>query len=79
MMDSNSGSLMSLSQQAMSIWGKSDRGEGVSWLPLFVHMADSAGVAQKLWDEWLPRACGDDPSISSAMRQRMRCSPYMRG
>lgn len=55
MVSSISSSLVPLSQQAVSIWGKSDRGENVSWLPLFVHMTDSANVAEKLWNEWLPR------------------------
>lgn len=39
---------------ARRAWGKHDRAtEG--WLPLRQHMADSAAVAGKLWDEWLPR------------------------
>jgi CRISPR-associated endonuclease/helicase Cas3 len=42
-----------LSKQARSIWGKSDYGIGERWLPLYVHMADSASVISHLWDEWL--------------------------
>lgn len=43
-----------LSLAARRAWGKHDRAtEG--WLPLRQHMADSAAVAGKLWDEWLPR------------------------
>lgn len=43
-----------LSRQACSLWGKSDYGEGERWLPLFVHMLDSAGIAGRLWDWWVP-------------------------
>lgn len=45
-----------LSAAARSLWGKSDYGEGECWLPLYVHMADAAGVAGRLWDRWLPKA-----------------------
>jgi CRISPR-associated endonuclease Cas3-HD len=48
--------LGSLSAAARSLWGKSDYGEGECWLPLYVHMADAAGVAGRLWDRWLPKA-----------------------
>lgn len=41
---------------ARSLWGKSDYGEGECWLPLYVHLADAAGVAGRLWDCWLPKA-----------------------
>lgn len=43
-----------LSAQARSLWGKSDYGEGEQWLPLYLHMVDSAYVARRLWDQWLP-------------------------
>ncbi|MFJ8676392.1 type I-E CRISPR-associated protein Cse1/CasA [Streptomyces sp. NPDC093589] len=42
-----------LSLPARRAWGKHDRGTE-SWLPLWRHMADSAAVAGRLWDEWLP-------------------------
>lgn len=45
-----------LSDQARSLWGKSDYGVGESWLPLYVHMADSAGIASRLWNSWVPRS-----------------------
>lgn len=47
---------VSLSDQARSLWGKSDYGVGESWLPLYVHMADSAGVAERLWNSWVSRS-----------------------
>lgn len=50
-----SGELGSLTAAARSLWGKSDYGEGECWLPLYVHLADAAGVAGRLWDCWLPK------------------------
>ena len=45
-----------LSRAARSLWGKSDYGMGEEWLPLYVHMHDSACVAGALWDAWVPRS-----------------------
>lgn len=61
-----------LSEQAASLWGKSDYGEGERWLPLFLHMCDSARVARGLWELWVPkgtkatiaRAFYDDESLA---------------
>ncbi|MEU1278547.1 CRISPR-associated helicase Cas3' [Streptomyces sp. NPDC005805] len=47
-----------LSAAARTVWAKhdNDRAKGADrWMPLWRHMADSAAVAGKLWDEWLPR------------------------
>lgn len=43
-----------LSPEALSLWAKKGRDGSLTWLPLVIHMADSAGVAGKLWDAWLP-------------------------
>ncbi len=46
-----------LSVTAKHLWAKKsvDPLNGhLSWLPLSVHMTDTAGVAEKLWDRWLP-------------------------
>lgn len=40
-----------LSQQARSIWAKT--GGPTEWLPLVQHMADSASIAELLYDNWL--------------------------
>lgn len=48
-----------LSKAARSLWAKSDYGEGVSWLPLYIHMHDAFSVACRLWDEWLPSGMRD--------------------
>lgn len=44
-----------ISAAAQSVWAKSDRDTGDS-LSLWHHMQDSAAVAGKLWDDWLPRS-----------------------
>ncbi|WP_267882887.1 MULTISPECIES: type I-E CRISPR-associated protein Cse1/CasA [unclassified Streptomyces] len=44
-----------MSPAARSAWAKHDR-KSDGWLPLWRHMADSAAVAGKLWDEWLPES-----------------------
>ncbi|BBA99031.1 putative CRISPR-associated helicase [Actinacidiphila reveromycinica] len=43
-----------LAGAARTVWAKHDRGTD-KWLPLWRHMADSAAVAELLWDHWLPR------------------------
>ena len=48
--------LPKLSRPARALWAKSDYGEGDAWLPLYVHMYDSARVADRLWDAWIPRS-----------------------
>ncbi len=42
-----------LSPASRTAWGKHDR-LTEQWLPLWRHMADSAAVAGRLWDEWVP-------------------------
>ncbi|MCX2969485.1 MULTISPECIES: type I-E CRISPR-associated protein Cse1/CasA [Streptomyces] len=44
-----------LSPAALTAWAKHDR-KTEGWLPLWRHMADSAGVAGKLWEHWVPRS-----------------------
>ncbi|WP_046468440.1 CRISPR-associated helicase/endonuclease Cas3 [Allosalinactinospora lopnorensis] len=48
--------LAGLTERARSAWAKSSReDEDDAWLPLWCHMADSAEIAGRLWDHWLPR------------------------
>ncbi|MHB1418238.1 MAG: HD domain-containing protein [Bacillota bacterium] len=42
-----------LSQKALSLWSKKSKDGSLFWLPLATHIADSAVVAQKLWNRWL--------------------------
>jgi CRISPR-associated endonuclease Cas3-HD len=48
------------------VWAKHDF-ESDGWLPLHRHMADSAAVAGKLWDAWLPAQVRDH--VSAALPQ----------
>lgn len=42
-----------LSLAAKSLWAKKARDGSSLWLPLFVHLSDSSGVAKKLWKDWV--------------------------
>ncbi|MFF5447117.1 type I-E CRISPR-associated protein Cse1/CasA [Streptomyces sp. NPDC012888] len=42
-----------LTPAARSVWAKYDQ-KAEKWLPLWRHMADSAAMARRLWDEWTP-------------------------
>ncbi len=46
---------LKLSTQAKAIWGKTNRADDTEWLPLYVHMVDSAAMATKIWDTWVPK------------------------
>ena len=48
-----------LSKQARSLWGKSDGDEEACWLPLYMHMLDSEGIAGRLWENCLVEDVGD--------------------
>lgn len=46
---------MDLSLRARALWAKLSREkDSDEWLPLYVHMADVAETAKKLWEDWLP-------------------------
>ena len=49
-----------LSAAARSVWAKTCRDqqthEVVDWMPLWRHLDDTAAVAGRLWDEWVPRS-----------------------
>lgn len=48
------------SAAAASVWAKTEQGarwgsgEGQGWLSLVQHLEDAAGVAEHLWDDWVP-------------------------
>jgi CRISPR-associated endonuclease/helicase Cas3 len=52
---------VTLSATATSVWAKSHPMRSVTeeWLPLVTHLEDAAGIAGRLWDEWLPPAVTD--------------------
>jgi len=46
--------LKKLSRAAQNLWAKKSIKDGsLLWLPLAAHLADSAFIAQKLWNNWL--------------------------
>ena len=47
-----------LSVAAACIWGKSGA-EPSTWLPLWRHLADAAGIADLLWRHWVPQRARD--------------------
>lgn len=65
-----------ISSRARALWAKAGGAEERNlWSLLYVHMADSAGVARKLWHEWLAEsvkhqianAFGCDDSATAAL------------
>ena len=50
---------LGLSDQARAIWGKTNRVDDSEWLPLYVHMADSAAMATRIWSTWVPQGTKD--------------------
>jgi len=50
---------------AQSLWAKKAKDGSEQWLPLTMHMADSAAVAKKLWNHWV--ADGVKRSIVSGL------------
>jgi CRISPR-associated endonuclease/helicase Cas3 len=48
------------SSAARSVWAKTSRNpdthEVRDWMPLWQHLDDTAAVAGRLWDDWLPRS-----------------------
>lgn len=64
-----------LSERARAIWGKTNRIDDTEWLPLYVHMVDSAAMATKIWDTWMPqgtkdviiRDCGGDEELAKKL------------
>ena len=46
---------VALSDGAKALWGKTNRIDDSEWLLLYVHMVDSAAMASKIWDTWVPQ------------------------
>ena len=62
MIDKNSNTL---SRQTSVLWGKSGPKDSDLWLPLHLHLADTAAIARILWDEWVPK--GTKKSIAKGV------------
>lgn len=63
-----------LSLGAKSLWAKKSSENTLLWLPLVVHMADSAAVARSLWNNWLPE--GPKQAISVGIG-RLECAEQL--
>lgn len=47
---------VTVSEAVLSVWAKTggyEEGEPTLWLPLVIHLADTAGVAEMIFDRWL--------------------------
>jgi CRISPR-associated endonuclease/helicase Cas3 len=44
----------SLTQTARLLWGKISRTQPDIWLPLYIHLSDTAAIAELLWENWVP-------------------------
>ena len=52
---------------------KSSKNGNLLWLPLIAHMADSAMVARRLWNHWLPNGVRD--TISTGIMGKGKIDP----
>lgn len=57
--------MKNLSPQAQNLWAKKSNDGSMLWLPLFWHLTDTAMIAQKLWNWWVPE--GVKQAVSSGV------------
>ncbi len=50
--------------------GKSSKNSDGSWLPLLQHLRDTSGIAEKLWDEWVPGSVKDCIASGSSLDKK---------
>ena len=48
--------LPNLSQRACRLWGKTSRDNQDIWVPLYVHLGDTAAIAEIMWERWVPNS-----------------------
>ncbi|MBS3976174.1 MAG: CRISPR-associated helicase Cas3' [Syntrophomonadaceae bacterium] len=60
--------MVKISKKARSLWAKKSKNNNLTWLPLVTHMADSAEIARKLWERWLPD--GTKHAIEAGVSER---------
>jgi len=46
--------MITSSMASKYLWAKKDQSGKLRWLPLAMHMLDSAAVARLLWRDWIP-------------------------
>lgn len=44
-----------LSRRARALWAKTDSEDSSVWLPLYIHLSDTARIMAMLWDGWVPK------------------------
>ena len=44
-----------LSRRARALWAKTDSEDSSVWLPLYIHLSDTAHTMARLWDGWVPK------------------------
>ena len=59
--------MKNLSLAALSLWAKKSNKEEMLWLPLVMHLIDSAAIAKKLWNHWL--SLGVHAAIQSGLTE----------
>ena len=53
--DSSTGGAIDLSRRARALWAKTDPEDSSVWLPLYIHLSDTARTMVRLWDGWVPK------------------------
>ena len=53
--DASTGGAIDLSRRARALWAKTDPEDGSVWLPLYIHLSDTAHTMARLWDGWVPK------------------------
>lgn len=64
---------LQISHKAMQLWAKKSKDGKMFWLPLMMHMADSAEVAKKLWEHWVPQ--GVKQIITTGITESTKTTP----
>ena len=53
--DSLTSGAIELSRRARALWAKTDSEDSSVWLPLYIHLSDTARTMARLWDGWVPK------------------------
>lgn len=54
--DASTGGVIELSRRARALWAKTDSEDSSVWLPLYIHLSDTALTMARLWDGWVPKS-----------------------
>lgn len=53
--DSLTSGAIELSRRARALWAKTNSEDSSVWLPLYIHLSDTARTMVRLWDGWVPK------------------------